>query len=276
MDIGLSDVGLTDIETMGIESLLSRQNRAITDDLEQVWYLMDLIWDDYNCNNKKLNWEHIGRFYSDPVWLLNGLFIEQDKVSMGHRHVISDWVVNKGFSNVVDYGGGFGTLARLVASKNAEIIIDIYEPHPSDFGTRRASQFNNINMLDKLSCNYDVLISTDVLEHVPDPLRDFSKMIDSVREGGYLIIANCFYPVIKCHLPQAFHFRYTFNIFARLLGLEVRGMIEGSHATIYKKNESKKVNWKTLRRIEHISRVSFPLIEPLISLLRTVKRLLVK
>jgi len=34
---------------------------------------MDLIWDDYECDNKKLDWEKIGKFYSHPVWLLNGL-----------------------------------------------------------------------------------------------------------------------------------------------------------------------------------------------------------
>jgi len=39
---------------------------------------MDLVWDDYGCDNKNLNWENIGKFYSHPVWLLNGLFIETD------------------------------------------------------------------------------------------------------------------------------------------------------------------------------------------------------
>jgi len=184
--------------------------------------------------------------------------------------------VRHGFNNVVDYGGGFGTLARLIAEKDNQINVDIYEPHPSEFGLKRASQFDNINMVDKLGYNYEVLVSTDVLEHVPDPLNDFSQMIDSVQEGGYLIIANCFYPVIKCHLPQDFHFRYTFNIFARLMGLEVQGVLKGSHATIFKKNKVKIVNWKIVRAVEYISKVAFPIIEFLISVLRPIKRLLFK
>ncbi len=276
MEISLLDKSITTLEKQEVENLLEREDKTIQTGLEQMWYLMDLVWGDYECNNKKLNWDAIGKFYSHPVWLLNGLFIEQDDVSMGHRHAISDWVVEHDFKNVVDYGGGFGTLARLIAGKDSQVNIDIYEPHPSEFGLKRASQFNNINMVDKLGHDYDVLLSTDVLEHVPDPLADFSKMIDSVQLEGYLVIANCFYPVIKCHLPQDFHFRYTFNVFARLMGLEVCGMLEGSHATIFKKNKVKKVNWKIVRTIEYISKVSFPVIDLLISILRSIKRALIK
>ena len=274
MRIELSDKNLTSTEKTEIEKLLSRENNSLSDDLEQMWYLMNLIWGDCHCDNKKLNWENIGRFYSHPVWLLNGLYIEQDNVSMGHRHAISDWVIKKGFSKVVDYGGGFGTLARLIAEKNVQIQVDIYEPHPSEFGLKRAEQFNNIKMVDNLGAEYECLLSTDVLEHVPDPLADFSKMIDSVQVGGYLIIANCFYPVIKCHLPHDFHFRYSFNLFAKIMGLKVEGVLESSHATIFKKIENKKVNWYLVRSIEFVSKSSFPVINFLLPVLRPVKKLL--
>jgi 2-polyprenyl-3-methyl-5-hydroxy-6-metoxy-1,4-benzoquinol methylase len=276
MNINLTDKNLSEIERLEVGNVLARQSSTIPNDLEQMWYLMDLIWDDYSCNNKKLNWDYIGKFYSHSVWLLNGLFLEQDEVSMGHRHSISDWVIKHGFKNIVDYGGGFGTLARLIAEKESQTMIDIYEPHPSEFGLKRAGEFININIVDQLSDNYDVLLSTDVLEHVPDPLNDFSKMIDSVQVGGYLVIANCFYPVIKCHLPQDFHFRYTFNVFARLMGLEVCGVLEGSHATIFKKYREKKINWFIVRSAEFISKVSFPFIEAFIPVLRPIKRFLFK
>jgi len=274
MNINLTDKNLTQIEKKEIKKILLRKNKNIKDDLEQIWYLMDLVWDDYSCDNKNLNWEKIGKFYSHPVWLLNGLFIEQHDVSMGHRHAISDWIVNNGLKNVVDYGGGFGTLARLIAKKNKEIKVDIYEPHPSEFGHKRAAEFENIQFIDKLGSNYDCLVSTDVLEHIPDPLGELDIMIKSVKNGGYLVIANCFVPVIKCHLPQTFHLRYTFNQFARMMGLEVIGPIEGSHAIIYKKVEEKEQNWKKIRFYEKLSKIAFPVIEFLKPLLRPVKRVL--
>ncbi|HDL01638.1 MAG TPA: hypothetical protein ENH23_05330, partial [candidate division Zixibacteria bacterium] len=65
------------------------------DDLEAMWQLMDIVWDECGCNNKKLNWSNIGKFYSHPVWILNGLFIEQHELSMQHKHAISDWIAAK-------------------------------------------------------------------------------------------------------------------------------------------------------------------------------------
>ena len=105
MNIKLIDKNLTKIEKEEIEKLLKREKQGL-DDLEQMWYLVDLIWDDYGCDNKNLDWQKIGQFYSHPVWLLNGLFIEQHDISMGHRHAISDWIVTNNFKDVVDYGGG--------------------------------------------------------------------------------------------------------------------------------------------------------------------------
>ena len=48
------------------------------DDLENIWQLLDRVWNKLGCNNKKLNWSNIDKFYSHPVWLLNGLFIERN------------------------------------------------------------------------------------------------------------------------------------------------------------------------------------------------------
>ena len=69
-------------------------------DLEQMWFLMDKIWDEYNCDNINLDWNKIKQFYAHPVWLLNGLYIEQDEISMRHRGLISDWVINNNFSSL--------------------------------------------------------------------------------------------------------------------------------------------------------------------------------
>ncbi len=150
MKIDLSDQHLTKLEKSEIEKLLTREKQGL-DDLEQMWYLMDLVWDDFGCDNKNLDWEKIGAFYSHPVWLLNGLFIEQDQVSMGHRNAISDWVVQNRFEKVVDYSGGFGTLARLIATKNKDIDMNICEPYPSEFGLKRVAEFDNISVISELN-----------------------------------------------------------------------------------------------------------------------------
>jgi len=274
--IDLTDKNLTKIEKNEIEKLLKIECKNQSNDLEEMWHLMDLIWDNYNCDNKNLEWEKIGNFYSHPVWILNGLFIEQHNLSMGHRNAISDWIVKKSLKNIVDYGGGFGTLGRLIAEKDENIDVHIYEPHPSKFGLKRASEFDNINIIGKLNSKYDCLVSTDVLEHVPDPLKDFSVMINSVKVGGYLVIANCFVPVIKCHLPQTFHLRYTFNQFAKIMGLEIIGILEGSHATIFKKVGRREVDVSSVRFYEKLSKVLYSIIHPLVPILRLIKKLIIK
>ena len=270
MKINYSDLNLNQTVKNKISRLLGSLDDN-KDDLENIWQLMDIIWNEYSCDNKKLNWSNIDKFYSHPVWLLNGLFIEQHALSMQHRNAISDWVVdNPSIRKILDYGGGFGTLARLVADKKPSLLIDIYEPHPSDYSKQKTSDYPRIQFINNIKDKYDVLLSTDVLEHVPDPLKTFEEMVLSVKNDGYLIIANNFFPVIKCHLPQTFHLRYTFNIFAKLMGLGVVGPLEGSHATIFTKRSDKPVNWTVVRLSEKISKGIFPMVEFLKPALRPI------
>jgi 2-polyprenyl-6-hydroxyphenyl methylase/3-demethylubiquinone-9 3-methyltransferase len=270
MNINYSDLTLSQAVKNEISRLLESVDHN-KDDLENIWQLMNMVWDEYGCNNKKLNWSNIDKFYSHPVWLLNGLFIEQHALSMQHRNAISDWIADKpSTSKILDYGGGFGTLARLIADKNPFLLVDIYEPHPSDYSKQKISDYPQIQFISNIKKKYDVLVSTDVLEHVPDPLKTFEKMILSVRHNGYLIIANNFFPVIKCHLPQTFHLRYTFNVFAKLMGLVLVGPLEGSHATIFAKRSEKPVNWSVVRLSEKISKGIFLMIEFLKPALRPI------
>ena len=117
------------------------------------------------------------------------------------------------------------------------------------------------------------MISTDVLEHVPDPIVTFSEMISAVKIGGSLIIANNFTPVIQCHLPQTFHLKYTFSLFAQKMGLKTVGRLEGSHATIFKKEKDVVVNWSMLRKYEAISKLCYPIIEIAKPIIRPIKRI---
>lgn len=279
MDIDINDSMLTPAEKSEVLLLLSKANPLIEKDLEQIWYLLDLVWKEYECDNRSLNWERIGKFYSDPVWILNGLFIEQDRESMMHRKDICNWILRNKCQRVVDYGGGFGTLARLVADADAQIRVSIFEPHPSELGLRRVRDFSNIFVISTLSniqSLYDCLICTDVLEHVPDPLSALSEMVKSVEIDGHLLIANCFYPVIECHLPVHFHFRYTFDLFIKAMGCERVSTISDSHAVVYRKTKNVEFNWRYLRMLEFSSRKIYPILEFFKVIARPLKRFLRK
>ena len=240
-----------------IESMLS-QSPHNPPHLHDVWQLMDNVWDDIGCNNVNLDWEKINKFYAHPVWILNGMFIEQHKLSMQHRNAISDWIVKNNLKNVLDYGGGFGTLARLIARKDSNISVNIYEPYPSEYAILKVEEYLNIHFINSIDEKYDCLVSTDVLEHVSEPLQLFSEMVEDVKIGGYLVIANNFSPVMKCHLPSTFHLRYTFRIFASVMGLQRIGPCKGSHASIYRKEKDITIDWGKINRYERISRMMFP------------------
>ena len=70
-----------------------------TDDpsLAQIWACMDSVWDAFDCDNRNLDIETLNTYYSHPVWLLNGLFIEQHPLSLEHRENFSDWVAPSTF-----------------------------------------------------------------------------------------------------------------------------------------------------------------------------------
>lgn len=227
--------------------------------LEDIWMMMDMVWDELGCDNRSLSGEKIKLFYSHPVWLLNGLFIEQHELSLQIRNSVAEWIArNRAVVNtVIDYGGGFGTLARMIAEKDGTIDVDIFEPFPSSLAVKKAANFSNLHFVSSFEKRYDCIICLDVLEHVDDPLALLSGMINNVRKGGYLVFANCFYPVIKCHLPSTFHFRYTFGFFMRLMGLKALGACGNSHATVYVKISEKGPDTKIIRLLEKLSKTFF-------------------
>lgn len=186
--------------------------------LEQLWLLMDEIWDSFACDASVMD-ERVSAFYFHPIWLLNGLFIEQHEPSLSNRRTFANWVVQQAPNRIADYGGGFGSLARMIAGACPEASVEVIEPHPHPAAIARAEATTNVRYQPRLTGHYDVLIATDVFEHVPDPLGLVAATAPYLGCGGRYLIANSFYPQIKCHLPQTFHFRHSWDVALTALGL---------------------------------------------------------
>lgn len=257
--IQLSRYKLTEQERATIEAYLSRIGNKPS--LEQIWQLMDEAWERASCSQSTYQADQYGCFYADPVWLLNGIFIEQDPVSMGHRHSIANAAASLRPKRVLDFGGGFGTLARLIAGRLPNSEIAIYDPYPPLHGLQSRKAYPNIQYIDDLTKHiYDALVCTDVLEHVHDPLGQLARMVAAVQPGGHLFIANCFYPVILCHLPCTFHLRHFFSWCAEPLGLECLGPCEGSHAWIYRRRADGSMHLRQARLREALAKVVAPVL----------------
>ncbi len=187
--------------------------------LEKMWALMDQVWVTCGCDQVLTN-DCIATFYRHPVWLLNGLFIEQHQQSLYNRELFKNYIVKRQPKQIAEFGGGFGTLARMIAALLPSSKVDVIEPHPHPLAVAKAEKTVNVRYCPKLDGEYDVLIATDVFEHVLDPLQLVYETAQYLREGGCYLIANCFYPVIRCHLPQTFHFRHSWDIAMKAMGLQ--------------------------------------------------------
>ena len=187
-------------------------------DLEQVWALMDESWQDLGCDPKLMD-DRIAAYYDHPVWLLNGLFIEQHAQSLANREQFKNWVVKQAPQRVAEFGGGFGGLARMIGAVLSDSSVELIEPHPHPVAIARAEKTANVRYRPEMIGEFDVLLATDVFEHVPDPLQLVYETARHLRIGGCYLIANCFFPVIRCHLPQTFHFRHSWDAVLQAMGL---------------------------------------------------------
>lgn len=196
--------------------------------LDAVWALMDEAWRRHGCDPQAMD-ARITAFYRDPVWLLNTWFIEHDAESLAHRQRFAAWVARQAPQRVADIGGGGGTLARAIAAACPQARVEIVEPHPHPALARRLAGDARVAYVPALQGRYDVMLATDVFEHVPDPVGMLTEVLAGLRPGGAILIANCFWPVIACHLPQTFHLRYAWPAVCAALGLKAGRRLEHGH-----------------------------------------------
>lgn len=187
--------------------------------LEELWGLMDVVWNELNCDPCIFD-ERIEKFYSHPVWLLHNLFVETN-CSNSHkgREDFAKWVATLSPERIADYGGGFGLLSRMIGSLCPKAVVEVIEPYPHAAAISLAQKTSNVTYCKQLAGTYDVIIATDVFEHVPDPLEVVASSSSHLKVGGYYVMANCFRPVILCHLPQNYHWNLTWDLAMKELGL---------------------------------------------------------
>ena len=115
-------------------------------------------------------------------------------MSISNREVFTKWVYDKKPKRVADYGGGFGSLARMIAKSCVDTEVEVIEPHPHDLAFEKAKCYKNLNYKKKLEGEYDIIIATDVFEHVQDPLGLAAETSKFLKKNGYYIIEDYKHP----------------------------------------------------------------------------------
>lgn len=188
-------------------------------DLNELWGLIDETWVELGCDPYKID-GRVKKFYKHPVWLVNGLFSDIDPLSIKFRKIFTSWVKAQAPKRVADFGGGFGALATFIGKALPNTHIEIIDPHPNP-AVKEYRLLKNVKFANHFSGKYDLIIATDVFEHVSDPITDLKKTGKYLHSGGWYLIANCFQPVIMCHLPQHFHLSGVWDYIMKAMGYEI-------------------------------------------------------
>ena len=210
---------------------------------KNVWREMDKQWD-IIFNNKNLNLNSkLEAFYKHEVWELNAYLTSKDKIAVKHRKILIDYLKKSQPNLLLDYGGGKGILATMIDQNTNINQILIYEPYSG----KKIDKFINFKH-SNTNLKFSAITCIDVLEHIPDPLKDIEKISRFLDSEGVAIFANCFYPVIKCHLFQNMWLRHLFPIVTWSFNLERQFTLKGArHICVYKKN-NRLTNLKKLFR----------------------------
>ena len=235
-------------------------NEFKSPNIDDIWRILNQVWSDMGLDNKEYDSEQLSKYYSHPVWFLNGLFIEIDQESMNNRKSLAGYFEDKENLMILDYGGGFGTLAKEIVRVTPSSKIDLYEPYASKYAYTNVKDFKNIKIVNNLKENYyDILVNTDILEHVEKPIELIANYNKCLKKSGMLISHWNFTPCIKCHLPKHFHFGYTFEKIIPLLGFS-REIKNDKHGHYFKKiRDVKPENLDKAFMREKYSKLIYPL-----------------
>lgn len=207
---------LSDVERQWLKEAAEQLHNR-TPLMGQVHQMMDQVWLDLECD-AAVNDERIAAFYSHPVWLLNGFFIGQDPESRKIRETFAEWAASLSPKRIADIGGGFGYLALELSRRIPEAQIDIIEPFAHPLSLSIMEPFHQIRYYNEPTGEYDLMFSTDVFEHLWDPVTTAYESALHLRENGFFLMANAFKAEILCHLPQHFHFYYGWESTMRVMG----------------------------------------------------------
>lgn len=232
--------------------------------LQRLWKILDQAWEELsskNSHNRNLS-NFLHEYYQHPVWLINAAFSESDQATINDRLAAVRLINHVQPHKILDFGGGIGTVSRLCATYIPQVqVIDLVDiTEFSQTIQHYLSDFPKIRILERPDPLYDAVISTEVLEHLIDPIGAIVEINHLLRVGGAFAASWSFAPAIKCHLPQNFHLQKLMLWIIRSLGFGFYGF-ERRGSTVYglvKHSEITPAMLKKARLLEFLARLPIP------------------
>ena len=130
------------------------------------------------------------------------------------QHLVSRYPAQQGYERVLEFGGGIGTDALYLTSQGYHLtLVDVNGPAFRFAQHRFARRGLDARFVESRSSlpapqgRYDVVVSFDVFEHLPDPLEAARRLIGCLRDGGVVVQTGGFLDEghHPCHLEEGVH-----------------------------------------------------------------------
>ena len=156
--------------------------------------------------NREITEENIYKFYAEQ----NGYILNVKNCCVNKLRDLSIiyWLAN--YTNqpkVLEFGGGPGNLAMLIKSYHFDIdYCDLGEI--KKYAEWRFNKYNLlINTFNKPERMYDVIITTEVMEHLFDVEKEFNNLVSKINRGGYLLFTeSCEATQVAEHLDKNYSY----------------------------------------------------------------------
>ena len=131
----------------------------------------------------------------------------------------------KKLGRVLDFGGGYGEAARLYLPFSEEVYIVEKDPDALEH-IRKTSKLEILEEEDLLKDKYigffDLVIFSNVLEHMPFPLQQIQKFSRMIAEGGFLFVeVPCEFELIRESMAAPLHIGfYSLESFTDLIKIQ--------------------------------------------------------
>lgn len=149
------------------------------------------------------------------------------------EQVVDRFPADAGYRRVLDFGAGIGTDALYLASHGYDVTLVDVDCPAFAFARHRFKRrrlpgrfIRSTSPLPRPDRTYDVVVSFDVFEHLPDPLEAARRLVTSLRAGGLLLQTGSFVDDghQPCHLREGVHRFGGARWGIYLAGLGLRGI----------------------------------------------------
>jgi SAM-dependent methyltransferase len=116
--------------------------------------------------------------------------------------------------NILDYGCGVGSNINMLRDFGKT---EVFEPHHKT--AQYVKKKFNINIINKIKKKYDLIILTDVIEHIKNEKIIIKKLLNSLKKNGHLLITVPAFQILFSSKDKTLHHyrRYNYQSLKKLI-----------------------------------------------------------